>query len=110
VESVLTAAELTVSVEGDSAVETATKISADIAGKSSAEAVIRSRSSLTISGTRRCPFAFTAVPLTVDASALISSVSLSETLRVAGATGVGITSAASYAALGAPNELLAIDE
>ena len=110
VDSVLTAAEITLGVEGSSAAETAAKLSADIAGKASADAVIRATSTLTITGTKRHPFAFTSVPVTVDSSGVISSLGVADQLRIAGATGVGAFGSPAYEALGERNELVAFDD
>lgn len=110
VDSVLTAGELQLGIEGESAVEAAVSIESALAGKLSPEVVIRNESRLTIIGKQRVPFAFTCIRLRADELGAITSVEMDSVLPRAGATGMGGAPLVRRPEIGDHSELFFIDD
>jgi hypothetical protein len=110
VDSVLSAREITLTIEGSSAIELATKIAAAMASKVSADSILRSNSRLSITGSRRAPFAFTCLQLDMNEHREIVGLRLPKEVPRMGATGVQSVTPIQRVSLGGPDELIAFDE
>lgn len=110
IDSILSAREITLMLEGSNATDDAVKVETGLVGKVSAENVLRRKSELSITGTRRATFAFTCLKLNVDSSKLITGLEITSKLPRLGATGVNPALTGEHAVLGTPNELITFDD
>jgi hypothetical protein len=110
VDSVLSAKEITLTMDGDSSGEVGLKLEEEIVGKTSADSVLRSKSRLVITGKKRAPFAFTCLPLDKNKKNEITGVRLGRKVPRLGATAVQTNAPAEHVGLGGPDELLSFDD
>jgi hypothetical protein len=107
VDSVLTAKEISLSVEGESAIETAMQLETSLAGKVGSDMILRRKAELTITGKVYTPFAFTCLSTSVTNGMLLSiSVSQSRRLR---ATAVDSITVVPHSIIGGRDELFSMD-
>jgi hypothetical protein len=110
VDAVLSAKEITLTMDGDTSEEVGLKLEEEIAGKTSAEYVLRSKSRLVITGKKRAPFAFTCLQLDTNENKEIIGVRPARKVPRLGATGVQTNAPAEHVGLGGPDELLSFDD
>ena len=110
IDSILSAREITLMLEGSNATDDAVRIETGLAGKLSAENILRRKSELSITGTKRATFAFTCLKLIVDSSRVITGLEITSKLPRLGATGVTPVLPVVHTSIGAPNELITFDD
>ena len=110
VDSVLSAKEITLTMDGDSSGEIGLRLEEEIAGKTSTDYVIRSKSRLVITGKKRAPFAFTCLQLDTNKKKEITGLRLARKVPRLGATGVQTNAPAEHMGLGGPDELISFDD
>lgn len=110
VDSVLSAKEITLTIDGDASGEVGLKLEEEIAGKTSADYVLRSKSRLVITGKKRAPFAFTCLQLDTNKRREITGVRLARKVPRLGATAVQTNVPPQHIRLGGPDELIAFDD
>jgi hypothetical protein len=109
IDSVLTAREIELNIEGETATDMASKLEASLAGKVSAKLLSRSKSTLTITGTKRAPFAFTCLELTVREDGTIDGLKVPRHGGRLGAMGALASTTIPHASLGEHNEFIVFD-
>ncbi len=110
IDSILSAREITLTWDGDSAHEVSAKLESAIAGQVSPSAVLRSKSRLVITGSHRAPFAFTCLELVSNRRKQLSGLKLASQEPRFGLADVQKAQAAHHIALGDENELIDFDE
>lgn len=110
IDSILTAREITLMLEGNNATDEAVKIETGLVGKVSADNVFRRQSELSIRSSTRATFAFTCIKLAVGSSGLITGLDVTSKMPRLGATGVSSVSTIVHESLGAAHELIEFDE
>jgi hypothetical protein len=110
VDGVLSARELTLGLEGESAHELAVAIKSDLAGKVSNDAAVVTKSKLTITASKHLPFAFTCLELGIGRNRTISGLKLLAEPPRAGAAAVSTAAAIEHTMVGARNESFAFDD
>lgn len=110
IDSILTAREIQLIIEGDAATDAAAELEASLAGKVSASAVFKSKSKVTITGNKRAPFAFTCLELVLEKDGALVGLKVPAKNDRFGATGIQGSTSISHTQLGATNEFVTFDE
>jgi hypothetical protein len=109
VDSVLSARQITITIEGDSSSEVTAKLESELAGKVSANSILSSASRFVITGAKRAPFAFTCLAVDLNRRSEIVGLHMPKILPRLGLSGVQAITPIQHASLGDANELLAFD-
>jgi hypothetical protein len=110
IDGILTSRELILEIGGDTANETAARFETDLAGKISADHLLRTNSRLTITGNIRTPFAFTCLGTTVSPDGYIDGLGItSSTPQILNAVPISLAPQVVHPLLGGNDELLAFD-
>jgi hypothetical protein len=110
IDTILSAREITLTWDGDSGHEVSAKLESAIAGQTSAKSVLRSKSRLVITGSRRAPFAFTCLELVANQTRQLTNLKLSSREPQFGLADVRKVQSANHIALGDDDELIAFDQ
>ena len=110
IDSILSAREITLTWDSDSAHEVSAKLESAIAGQTSASSVLRSKSRLVITGSHRAPFAFTCLELVANQTRQLTGLKLSSQEPRFGLADVRKVQGANHIELGDEDELIAFDE
>jgi hypothetical protein len=110
VDSALYAKELSFTVKGDSATEFTLDLAASVAGKLNPELVLRSSSTVQITGVRPAASGITCLEVTVDDGGRLVGLQLPKQEPHAAATGVAPMQAVPHVDLGDVNELMQFDD
>jgi hypothetical protein len=109
IDGILTSRELTLQVEGANSDLAATKIEAHLLGHISADRMLRVKSKLSVTGTKRTPFAFTCLEMLLDREGYFSQFMIGSSDPKLNALPVESMLPVPHVELGGADDLIAFD-